>query len=120
RLLKERVDVANHSQAMNISRAVFGTYIRAITKANSMVANLMCIALVFLTIIILYEVCARYLFGQPTTWTYETSKMCFGLLAVWGGGYTFIVGDHINIDLFLSKFSEKKQLYINIFNYVVF
>lgn len=94
--------------------------IRIITKTNLVVAHLMCVALVFLTIIILYEVGARYIFDQPTTWTYETSKMCFGLLAIWGGGYAFIVGDHINIDLFLSKFSPKGQLFLNMFNYLLF
>lgn len=112
--------VANNNEPGRAVRTFLGAYVKAITRVNQLVAQVLCVALVLLTIIILYEVGARYLVGKPTTWTYETSKMCFGLLAVWGGGYTFIVGDHINIDLFLSKFSSRKQLFINTFNYLLF
>lgn len=87
---------------------------------NRVVAFFLSIILVLLIAILIYEVYSRYFHMQPTKWVYEASRMTFGFIAIWGGGYALLKGDHIKIDLFYSHWSGGFKKSIDVFNFIFF
>ena len=63
---------------------------------------------VVITLIVFYEIVARYLFNSPTTWSIDVSIY----LVIWatflGAAYTLKEGGHIMVDVVLVKFSIRK------------
>ena len=72
--------------------------------------------LIFVTV---YEVCARYLFNNPTNWAFDLSWMFCGTFVFLGGGYTLLHKGHVKVDLFYDRFPKRVQALINIVCYLV-
>ena len=56
-----------------------------------------------------YEVVARYFFGAPTVWAYDTSRMICGAMFVLGAAYALSKGVHIRSDFIYRKWSVYTQ-----------
>jgi TRAP-type mannitol/chloroaromatic compound transport system permease small subunit len=56
-----------------------------------------------------YEVVARYFFGAPTVWAYDTSRMVSGAMFVLGAAYALSKGVHIRSDFLYRKWSVRTQ-----------
>ena len=56
-----------------------------------------------------YEVVARYFFGAPTVWAYDTSRMVCGAMFVLGAAYALSRGVHIRSDFLYRKWSVRTQ-----------
>lgn len=59
--------------------------------------------------ILLYEVCARYLFNAPTNWAHETSTMLFGGYCLAAGLYTQVHNKHVRIDIIYQMFGPRTR-----------
>jgi len=73
-----------------------------------------------LLLIVLYEVCMRYLFNAPTTWGFEATTFLYGLHYMFGLAYTDVYDGHVKVDIFTSRLSEKIQAVIRILTNLVF
>jgi TRAP-type mannitol/chloroaromatic compound transport system permease small subunit len=73
-----------------------------------------------LSLVVLYEVTARYLFNRPTIWAFDTAMMLYSMLFLSGGAYVLWDKRHIRVDVIFNRFSPRTQRIIDIVFYVVF
>jgi TRAP-type mannitol/chloroaromatic compound transport system permease small subunit len=73
-----------------------------------------------LTLIIGYEIVMRYVFNAPTKWSFDISYMLGGSYFLLGEAYTLLKKKHVRIDIFYSRFSERKKALVDILFYLVF
>ena len=75
---------------------------------------------VILTITVLYEVIARYLFTRPTIWAFDAAMLFYSLLFLMGAPWVLLQKKHITIDIFFNMFSPRGQAVITLIFYLVF
>ena len=73
-----------------------------------------------MTVVILYEVVARYIFNSPTIWAFEISLALYGFYVLLLGGYILKGRGHINIDIVYGRFSPRQRAIINLFTWLLF
>jgi len=54
-----------------------------------------------------YETITRFVFNNPTNWSFEIVKMMWGFYVIMGGGYVLLHGRHIKIDIIHYYFSPR-------------
>ena len=70
--------------------------------------------------IILYEVLMRYILQQSQDWVPETSEFLFGALFVLGGGYIFLNGGHVRLDLLYERLSPRLKAALDVATFIFF
>lgn len=70
--------------------------------------------------IMLYEVLMRYILRQSQDWVPETSQFLFGSLFVLGGGYIFLNGGHVRLDLLYDRLSERLKAALDVSTFIFF
>lgn len=93
--------------------------IRAIEAASDKIGILGSLLIVPLVLSTCYEVFARYLFDSPTIWAYEVGYMLTGSHFLLGLAFTLRAGEHIRIDIFSGKFTERTRAIIDLAGYAV-
>lgn len=73
-----------------------------------------------LSLVVGFEVTARYVFKHPTIWASETSAMIFGVYIIIGGAYTLQLGSHANMDLVYGCFTPRGRALLDIVTFWVF
>ena len=68
--------------------------------------------------IVLYEVVARFIFGQPTKWAHETSAWLWGAMFILGGGYCLLEKKMVNVDIVVSHFPPRGKAAIEAFSFL--
>lgn len=76
--------------------------------------------IVVLSLMIGYEVVARYIFNRPTTWSSEASAMVFGAYIIFGGAYTLYTRGHVNMDVIYQRLSKKQKAFIDVITFWFF
>jgi TRAP-type mannitol/chloroaromatic compound transport system permease small subunit len=75
---------------------------------------------IVLTILVVLEVVMRYLFGRPTTWSFEVTKMIYGFYFMILGGYTLQKKGHVAIDVIYEMLKPKTRAILDIISYLIF
>ncbi len=92
--------------------------IDSFSNVTGKVFSLLTLPMVFALV---YEVFSRYIFKEPTEWSYDTTYMMFGSLFMLGAGYTLYRKAHVRTDMIYGQLSVRKQaiidgvLYITLF-----
>ena len=86
-------------------------YIEIFTSFPGYVASGLIIPLTLATC---YEVFARYVLGNPTIWAYEFGYLLMGFHFLLGGALTLKKQEHIRIDIFYNRLSDKKKSIIDL------
>ena len=73
-----------------------------------------------LSVVVLYEVIARYIFNRPTIWAFDSAMFLYSVLYLMGGAYVLWEGKHIRVDLLYMRFSERVQAALDVVFYLVF
>jgi len=60
------------------------------------------------------EVIMRYVFNSPTSWGLDLSIYLCGVTYVMGGGYTQTFNEHIRVDIFYSRWSERTRAIVDL------
>ncbi len=81
--------------------------LKVIDNTNEQVGRVFRWGLVVLVLIVSYEVMARYVFGAPTKWSYETDMMLSGSVYALAWAYALRHKAHVRIDLFYSRLSPR-------------
>lgn len=92
--------------------------IRAIDRLTGAVGAVAAWLIVPLVGAIVYEVVARYAFDSPTSWSYEIGYILTGSGWLLGLAYAQRQNVHIRVDVFSSKFSERRKAYIDVICHV--
>jgi TRAP-type mannitol/chloroaromatic compound transport system permease small subunit len=93
--------------------------IKAIERVTGSVGIMASFALVPLVLATCYEVFARYAFGQPTIWAYEIGYILTGAHFLLAMAFTLASDEHIRIDIFSGKFSQRTRATIDLLGYAV-
>ena len=73
-----------------------------------------------LVAVVAYEVIARYVFGAPTTWSFDLTYMFYGTVFMLGSAYALHQGAHIRTDFFFERWSVRTRGLIDSIAYIVF
>jgi len=60
------------------------------------------------------EVVRRYVFEDPTTWSWELVTLLYGALFIMGGAWVLQTEGHVRTDFFYRGLSAKAQAYLNL------
>ncbi len=103
-----------------MSREIAQRVVASITTMNRGIAAAVAATLLIFGATMLYEAISRHFFNSPTIWAFEFSKMSFGFYMIWAGAYTLQRGEHINMDIFYSKWSPRGKAIIDSLTFVFF
>ena len=82
-----------------------------------MVASL----IVFILIaILLYGVIMRYAVGAPSVWVSELSGLLYACYFLVGGAYALIHNEHVNVNIFRARLSERHQAMLDLVTWIWF
>ncbi len=68
---------------------------------------------------LVYEVLARYVFGRPTIWSYETTYMIYGSHYLLGAAFTLYYKGHIRIDVIYHLFPQRARAAVDVLGYLI-
>ncbi|MFC2067602.1 TRAP transporter small permease [Chloroflexota bacterium] len=80
----------------------------------SLFGSLSGVFIVFMMIIITYEVVMRYFFDRPTTWVIEIAEYCLLYMAFLGAALVLRNEKHVKMDMVIEQFKPRAQLLINV------
>ena len=83
---------------------------RIVEKSNMYLGIVSGMGILFMGLILAYEVVCRYVFNAPTIWTQEVSIYLFMWTMLAASSYTLQTGKHVRVDLLLERMSVKKRL----------
>lgn len=66
-----------------------------------------------------YEVIARYVFNAPTPWSFELNMNLLLYFALLGGAYTLVIGGHVRVDVFYTRFSPRRKAAVDMVTFVL-
>jgi len=95
-------------------------FLKGIDRLNETTGKLVSFLIIFLVGVILYEICARYLFNSPTIWAHETSQMIYGVYVILLGGYVLQRGGHVNVEILYLRFPPRKRAIIDLLTWLLF
>jgi TRAP-type mannitol/chloroaromatic compound transport system permease small subunit len=82
--------------------------------------KLISVLILFIMVILLYEVSMRFAFNAPTNWAHELTLHLFGLLSVLAGAYVHLRNEHVKIDIIYYRFSRRTRAIIDSVTYLFF
>lgn len=76
--------------------------------------------IVALTLVIMYDVTARYAFRAPTIWALDASSMLYGTLFMLAGAYALSRNGHVRGDFVYRTFTPRMQGKFDLTLYILF
>ena len=73
-----------------------------------------------LSVVVLFEVIARYVFNSPTIWAFDSAMFTYSVLYLMGGAYVTWEGTHIRVDLLYMRCSERVKAILDAIFLIVF
>jgi tripartite ATP-independent transporter DctM subunit len=101
-------DAASTSQ----DRTTFLKFADSVSKAFGHIAAL---AVLLMMLFAAYDISARYLFNEPTSWAVEVSGYLLVAIAFLGAGYAEMHGAHIKVDLVLQAVRGEARDFVESF-----
>lgn len=95
-------------------------YIKWTDRINDRLGSVTSWLVLVLILVITYDVIVRYLFQSSSVAMQELEWHLFAVIFLLSAGYTLKIDDHVRVDVFYSRFSEKKQAWINLFGALFF
>ena len=72
------------------------------------------------TVLIMFEVVSRRVFGQPHIWTYEMIVFFYTMHFMLFGAFTLLHRGHVTVDVIYLRFSPKGQAILDVLTYLLF
>jgi len=93
---------------------------RLVDNVTEISGNITSWATSLLVLIVVVDVAARYLFSESSVALQELEWHLFAFIFLGAAAYTLKQNEHVRVDLFYSKCSERKKAIINIIGVVLF
>ena len=84
-------------------------FIAIVGKINLAMGRMVAPLTLIITILVLWEVLARYLFNSPTTWSNEVNQYLLCGLVMIGAGFTLKNRAHTRVDIIYINMSQSKK-----------
>ncbi|MDZ4735410.1 MAG: TRAP transporter small permease subunit [Rhodospirillaceae bacterium] len=91
-----------------------------IDRLNAFIGRAFGWSILALTLVVCYEVFARYLFGAPTKWAFDASYMLYGALFMMAGAYTLSRNAHVRGDFLYRTWRPRRQAWMDLILYLLF
>lgn len=91
-----------------------------IDQINEWVGKALSFLIVILMIVVIYDVCLRYFLNSPTTWGLEFSGFLLVYVSLLGGGYCFLHGGQVKVDILYSRWSPRVKSIVDLATYLLF
>jgi TRAP-type mannitol/chloroaromatic compound transport system permease small subunit len=95
-------------------------YINSIDKLNEKIGSLTSWLTALLVLVVSYDVFVRYLIGESSVGLQEFEWHLFALIFLLSAAYTLKIDDHVRVDVFYTKFSPRKQAWVNFLGSIIF
>ncbi|MDR7075745.1 TRAP-type C4-dicarboxylate transport system permease small subunit [Neobacillus niacini] len=92
--------------------------IRFINYINQQMYVVIGVIITFLSLMIFYDVIARYFFERPTRFGFDTSVWLTAVMAFIGGGYAILKNEHVRVDMYYAKFSDKGKAIVDLISHL--
>ena len=90
-----------------------------IDTINDKVGSYAGLLLVVMTLMMTYEVVARRVFGDPTSWAWPLCCQLQCIIAALAGGYCLLHKAHVRMDVLYSRLSHKKRAIMDITTFIL-
>ena len=77
-------------------------------------------AIALLTLVVAYDVVARYVFNRPTQWGFDVTYMLYAVLFMLAGAYTLSRNGHVRGDVLYRFLSPRTQAALDLALYLLF
>ena len=94
--------------------------LRAVDRLSEGIGLLVSVLMPAMVVVLAIEVVARYVFNSPTLWAYDTAIFMFGYTGLLGGAYALKRKEHINVDLFYTRFSPRGKAVLDVITGLLF
>jgi TRAP-type mannitol/chloroaromatic compound transport system permease small subunit len=91
-----------------------------IDRINVWIGEIIQWVMVVLTLVVLYEVFARFVFNAPTIWAYDTAMMLYSVLFIGGAAYILFLKAHIRVDVIFNMLPKRTQQILDLIFYIIF
>lgn len=85
-----------------------------IDKVSEYTGKAFAFLVVVITIVEVREIVARYVFGQPTQWSWELATILYGLFFIMGGAWVLVNDGHVRTDVFYGRFSNRGRALVDL------
>lgn len=83
--------------------------LRTVDRVNRWFGTIAGFLPVFLAFVVVADVVLRYFFKRPTEWGFEMSSFLMLGAVFLGGGFTFLEGGHVKVDVLYNRLSVRKR-----------
>jgi len=94
--------------------------VKLIDVINEWAGRIVAFLIIFMALVMGYEVILRYGFDDPTFWAHETTQLVFGAYFILGGAYTLLHNGHVNMDVVYRRFPPRIRAVVDIVTSVLF
>lgn len=93
---------------------------KAIDAINEAFGRIIAPLIAIITLIVLYDIASRFLFGRPSDWAFDVTKMLFGAHFMLMAAYGLKHHAHVEVDVLKRLLSRKKQAALDVLGYLIF
>ncbi len=95
-------------------------FLSSIDMINEWIGRVLCFLVVLITLLVVYEVMMRRVFGAPTIWTFETTKQLYAAHFMLLTPFALLHNAHVSVTIFYQRLSARIQALLDIISYLVF
>lgn len=92
----------------------FGKFMDIMSKIDEKLAEIAGWIVIVMMLTISYDVAMRYIFGAPTTWSFEINRYMLILVAFFGCAWALPAGGHVAVDILTEKMETRKKAKLEI------
>jgi C4-dicarboxylate transporter DctQ subunit len=92
----------------------FSKFMDIISKFDERLAEFAGWIVIVMMVTISYDVAMRYIFGAPTTWSFEINRYMLILVVFFSGAWALPAGGHVAVDIFTEKMERRKKAVLEI------
>jgi len=93
-------------------------YVKCIDATSRLVGKVVMYLIFVMMGILLYDTISRTIFGKPNIWAVELTQFFMAAYYLLGGAFTLLVGGHVRMDLFYSRWSKKGKAIADVITFV--
>ncbi len=89
-------------------------FFRAVDRLNDWCGWLVGLQILFVVVVIAYEMALRGIFGAPTLWANEVMIYLTAMAYLLGGGYALRHRRHVSVDVLYARFSVRTRAWLDV------
>ena len=97
-----------------LSEEIMDRFFRAVDRLNDWCGWLVGMQILFVVVVIAYEMALRGIFGAPTLWANETMIYLTAMAYLLGGGYALLHRRHVAVDVLYARFSARTRAWLDV------